>query len=202
MCLGIAFTHYFVRFVRNFPSVLDVLIAECIVDEVVVVVREEYAALYALAYPVLMDNARRKVVRKAQIEHTRFACDAEVESVVFCDFFKFVFKQNDVVAVPSYAAGNVKSNLIVKSKQRGNFIADVFERVIMSVIEQTADIVFSRVVLIEFVTADGVTFDADAENLAFYRDNDFFLVVRFLSDFVKTFFKAKSRNKSVGGNVL
>lgn len=92
MCLGIAFTNYFVRFVRNFPSVLDVLIAECIVDEVVVVAGEEYAAFYALAYPVLMDNARRKVVRKAQIEHTRFACDAEVESVVFCDFFKAVGK--------------------------------------------------------------------------------------------------------------
>ena len=66
----------------------DVRIGQGGVDEVVVVIREEYAAADTFRDPFLMEHQRR-IVRQAEIEERRRTADAERESEIGGGFRKF-----------------------------------------------------------------------------------------------------------------
>ena len=69
------------RILRNINGVSYILVGQGRVEEMVVVARDEYAALDHLCDPLLMEH-EGIVIRKAQIEQRRLAGDDKMEAVV------------------------------------------------------------------------------------------------------------------------
>ena len=68
------------RILRNINGVSYILVGQGRVEEMVVVARDEYAALDHLCDPLLMEH-ERIVIRKAQIEQGRLAQCSLVETL-------------------------------------------------------------------------------------------------------------------------
>ena len=67
--------------IRHSNGLSDVLIRESVVDKVVVMGGEEYAALYALGDPFLMEH-QTGIIRKTQIEQAGHTGNMEIKTVL------------------------------------------------------------------------------------------------------------------------
>ena len=94
--LRVTVSYYAERLAGNVDGFVNIRIGESGVNEVVVVVREEYSAANAFRYPLLMEH-EVVVVRNAQVEQRRNSADVKVEAVVRSSFDKLFFQASTLV---------------------------------------------------------------------------------------------------------
>ena len=135
------------------------------------------------------------------VESDHHLVNGVVANDLLADLLNLIVKDDDVVAVPADGTGYVQGYLIVEGEKRGNLVGNDLGGMIVTGIQQAADVGLCGIVLIEFVAANGVAFHTDTEDLAFHSDDDPLAIV-IGEDLVQGLLQTGARAKTVGGNIL
>ena len=114
--------------------------------------------------------------------------DDEVLRAHLDDFLRagaeVVVLADDVVGIPAHGARDVERDLAERHEERADLVGDRLREMEMAHVEKREDLLLHRVAHHELVRADGVAFDADAEELRLEERYHGLLVVLVLEDLV------------------
>ena len=118
------------------------------------------------------------------------------------DVAEVVVEGDDVVGVPADAAGDVEEDFGEVDEDGGDFVGDGFGGVVVAGVEAEEFVVFEGVAEVELVGADGVGFEADAEEFSFDGVEVECRVDGFGEELVEGLFESEARGEAVGGGVF